>query len=495
MIRMESVKKNFIYNVVYQILLVILPLITAPYIARTLGATAVGIYSYTNSIAYYFILFAMLGISNYGNISIASVRDNKEKLNKTFSTIYQLQFILFILAIVIYCIYSIFFVSENNLIFILQIFYVASGLLDISWLFFGLEQFKLTVFRNVVIKVITLVAMFLFVKNPDDLWIYTLIMSVGTFISQAYLWLYVRKFVKFTRVSFKNIRKILKPVLILFIPVIAYSIYKVMDKIMLGNMANYAEVGYFNNAEKIINIPMGIITALGTVMLPRMSNIIAKKDKDKSKKYISLSLKLVTIISSAISFGLIGISNIFTPVFFGEGYDPCINIIILLSVTVFFISWANVIRTQYLMPNRYDKIYVISTIVGAIVNLIINLLLIHKYKAIGAAIGTIFAEFSVMIIQFIAVKKKIPIFKYIFEYLPILFIGFVMMILVNCIGKYMGISITTIIAQILIGGTFFIIFTMIFICIKRDEFYYLSIDFLKTIKIKLNNLKYIIKSK
>ena len=209
MIRMESVKKNFIYNVVYQILLVILPLITAPYIARTLGATAVGIYSYTNSIAYYFILFAMLGISNYGNISIASVRDNKEKLNKTFSTIYQLQFILFILAIVIYCIYSIFFVSENNLIFILQIFYVASGLLDISWLFFGLEQFKLTVFRNVVIKVITLVAMFLFVKNPDDLWIYTLIMSVGTFISQAYLWLYVRKFVKFTRVSFKNIRKIL----------------------------------------------------------------------------------------------------------------------------------------------------------------------------------------------------------------------------------------------------------------------------------------------
>ena len=230
-------------------------------------------------------------------------------------------------------------------------------------------------------------------------------------------------------------------------------------------------------------------------MLPRMSNIIAKKDKDKSKKYISLSLKLVTIISSAISFGLIGISNIFTPVFFGEGYDPCINIIILLSVTVFFISWANVIRTQYLMPNRYDKIYVISTIVGAIVNLIINLLLIPKYKAIGAAIGTIFAEFSVMIIQFIAVKKKIPIFKYIFEYLPILFIGFVMMILVNCIGKYMGISITTIIAQILIGGTFFIIFTMIFICIKRDEFYYLSIDFLKTIKIKLNNLKYIIKSK
>ena len=311
--------------------------------------------------------------------------------------------------------------------------------------------------------------MFIFVKKPGDLWIYTLIMSLGTFISQAYLWLYVKKFVKFAKVSYHDILKIIKPVLILFIPVIAYSIYKVMSKIMLGNMSNYSEVGYYNNAEKIINIPMGIITALGTVMLPRMSNIVANKDKDKGKKYISLSFKMVTIIACAIAFGLMGISKVFTPVFFGDGYEACINIIILLSLTVFFVSWANIIRTQYLMPNRYDNIYVISTIAGAVVNLILNLILIPKYKAMGAAIGTVFAELSVMLIQSIAVRKKIPVFKYILEYTPVILIGILMMLLVNEIGIYMGEKIITIVVQVLAGGIFFTIFTGIYILIKKDD--------------------------
>ena len=484
---MESVKKNFIYNTIYQILLVILPLITAPYISRTLGANAVGVYSYTNSVAYYFILIAMLGISNYGNRTIASVRDDKEKLNEKFSSIYSLQFILFIIAIISYVVYSLFIASENNMIFLLQTFYVASGLLDISWLFFGLEQFKLTVFRNVVIKILTVISMFIFVKDISDLWIYTLIMSLGTFISQLYLWFYVKKFVTFKKVSFRNITENIKPIIILFIPVIAYSIYKVMDKIMLGNISNYSEVGYYNNAEKIINIPMGIITALGTVMLPRMSNMVANGKNDKSKQYISLSVKLVTIISSAIAFGLMGISNVFTPVFFGEGFEPSAKIIYLLSITVFFITWANVIRTQYLMPNNYDKIYVISTVVGGIVNLIINLLLIPKYAAVGAAIGTIFAEFSVMIMQVFAVRKEIPVLKYIFEYMPVLIIGFCMMFIVNWLGTLIGDSIVTIVVQILVGGLFFLICTLAFLAIKKDEFWRMSKNmFQKMLKIKVN---------
>ena len=484
---MESVKKNFIYNTIYQILLVILPLITAPYISRTLGANAVGVYSYTNSVAYYFILIAMLGISNYGNRTIASVRDNKEKLNEKFSSIYTLQFILFIIAIISYVVYSLFIASENNMIFLLQTFYVVSGLLDISWLFFGLEQFKLTVFRNVVIKILTVISMFIFVKDISDLWIYTLIMSLGTFISQLYLWFYVKKFVTFKKVSFRNITENIKPIIILFIPVIAYSIYKVMDKIMLGNMSNYSEVGYYNNAEKIINIPMGIITALGTVMLPRMSNMVANGKNDKSKQYISLSVKVVTIISSAIAFGLMGISNVFTPVFFGEGFEPSAKIIYLLSITVFFISWANVVRTQYLMPNNYDKIYVISTVIGGIVNLIINLLLIPKYAAVGAAIGTIFAEFSVMIMQVIAVRKEISVLKYIFEYMPVLIIGFCMMFIVNWLGTLIGDSIVTIVIQILVGGSFFLICTLAFLAIKKDEFWRISKNmFQKILKIKVN---------
>ncbi len=152
--------------------------------------------------------------------------------------------------------------------------------------------------------------MFIFVHTPADLWKYTLIMSAGTFFSQVYLWIYVKKEVKFVRVSINEVLKNIKPVLVLFIPVLAYSIYKVMDKIMLGDMSTYTQVGLYQNAEKIINVPMGIITALGTVMLPRMSNIIAKGEKGKTVLYIRTSIKLVTILCSAITFGLMGIAPV-----------------------------------------------------------------------------------------------------------------------------------------------------------------------------------------
>lgn len=225
-----------------------------------------------------------------------------------------------------------------------------------------------------MIKIGTVFCIFIFVHRPSDLWIYTLIMSAGTFLSQAYLWLYVNKEVKFVRVSMYDFIRNIKPTLILFVPVIAYSIYKVMDKIMLGNMASYTEVGFYQNAEKIINLPMGIITALGTVMLPRMSNIIATGDQGKTVQYIRLSIKFVTIVCSAIVFGLIGIAPVLAPVYLGEEFAACASIISLLAVTVFFIAWANVIRTQYLIPYRYDNIYVISMIVGAALNFLLIML-------------------------------------------------------------------------------------------------------------------------
>ena len=476
---MKSLQKNFLYNVLYQILLVILPLITAPYISRTLGATAVGVYSYTYSVAYYFLLIAMLGIGNHGNRSIAAVRDDRKKLNKTISSIYSLQVITFSIAILANAIYLVLFVKDNRLIVLLQLIYVTSGLFDIGWLFFGLEQFKLTVARNTLIKISTVVLMFVFVHKPSDLWKYTLIMSAGTLFSQAYLWLYVKKYVSFEKCSVKEITSNIKPVLILFIPVLAYSIYKVMDKIMLGNMSSYDQVGFYNNAEKIINIPMGIITALGTVMLPRMSNIVANGDKKRVDDYIRISAKLVTLLSSAIAFGLMGVSSVLAPVFFGDEFIACGEIIRLLSVTVFFIAWANVIRTQYLIPNKRDSIYLTSTMVGAILNLIINWMLIPKYQANGAAFGTIVAEFSVMLVQMVAVKNELPMRKYIMSYSPILIIGLIMAVLVDRIGIKLGVSVSTLAIQILAGGFFFCIATIAYLRISNDEMWRLGLDSIK----------------
>lgn len=460
-------------------LAIVLPLITAPYISRTLGASGVGIYSYTYSVASYFLLMAMLGISNHGNRSIASVRDDYEQLSKTFWSIYAFQFFMFIISLIIYFVYILFVVKDNQIIALLQTFYILSGLFDISWLFFGLEKFKLTVIRNTLIKIATVVLMFVFVKNPHDLWKYTLIMAVGTFLSQAYLWLYIRKYTMFIKFNEITVKAHIKPIIILLLPVIAYSIYKITDKIMLGSMSTYTQLGYYDNSLKIINIPMGIIIALGTVMLPRMSNIIAKGDTEKINYYINNSIKFVTILGSVIAFGLIGVSNILAPVYFGSEFTACAPLITLLSVTVFFTAWANVIRTQYLIPNKYDNIYIISTFVGAILNLMINMTLIPHYGSKGAAIGTIVAEFSVMAVQVFAVRKKLSASKYILSCMPIIFIGAVMAIVVRLIGQLLGANVFTLVLQVLVGGIIYCLMLGGYLYLKKDEMYLLAKDTIK----------------
>ncbi|MFR0899713.1 MAG: flippase [Anaerobutyricum sp.] len=479
---MKTLEKNFIYNVLYQLLVIVLPLITAPYIARTLGAESVGVYSYTYSVAQYFLLFAMLGISTHGNRCIASVKNDRDKLSREFCSIYSIQICTYTISMALYWGYLLLSHIDNRLIAGIQFLYVLSGAFDISWYYFGTEQFKITVTRNTIIKLTTVIFMFVFVHSPSDLWKYTLIMASGTFVSQIYLWKYIPKQVILRRVSFTEIKIHIKPIIILFIPVIAYSIYKLMDKIMLGNMTSYSQVGYYENAGKIINIPMGVITALGTVMLPRMSSIVSSGEREKARDYIRISIKLVTIMGSAIAFGLIGISDILVPIYFGTEYLPCISLINLLSVTVFFISWANVVRTQYLIPLRYDKIYVLSMVLGAFVNFVINYTLIPQFQGNGAAVGTIAAEFTVMITQMILIRHSLPIFRYCSQTIPYLFIGFIMQVVVGFYGRLRGESVSTLIVQILLGALVYSIGCVVYFIVSKDEIGSLVFNEIKSIK-------------
>lgn len=464
-----SIKKNFIYNFSYQILTMILPLITTPYIARVIGPEGVGVQSYTLSIANYFVLFAMLGINNHGNRSIAMVRGNKEKLNKTFISIYFVQFTMSILMILIYLIYIIFIAKENKVIFIIQAIYIISALLDINWFFFGMEQFKLTVVRNIVIKLASVVSIFIFVRNSNDLYLYSLILALGTLISQCILWKYLNKYISFVKVSKEEILVQVKPILILFIPVIAVSIYKIMDKIMLGSMSSMTQVGFFENSEKIMNIPLGVITALGTVMLPKMSNLYAIGNEKEGNKYIGLSLEFVMFISVGAMFGLIGVSPILIPIFLGDKFIECINIVSIMSITIVFLAWANVVRTQYLIPKKKDKIYIISTIIGAIINLLINLLLIKKYGAVGATIGTIFAESSVCIYQSIMVRKELNMSLYLKKVLFYMAPGIIMCVVIRILGNTLGVSILTGSIQIIVGGTIYVVLSLIYMILIKNE--------------------------
>lgn len=448
---MSSIKKNFSYNIIYQVLIIILPLITAPYISRTIGAEGSGIYSYTYSIANYFALFAMLGLNNYGNRSIAKCKDDKEKLSREFSSIYSLQIITSVLVILVYVIYISLFDNKYFTNALIQLIYLVSTCFDINWLFFGLEKFKLTVTRNTIIKILSAISIFIFVKDKNDLIVYTIIMAGTTLITQLSLWPFLRKEIKFIKPRFKDIVKHIKPNLILFIPVIAVSIYKVMDKIMLGNMSTMEDVGYYEYADRITNIPLTFITALGTVMLPRVSNLVSKGEKSKIKFYFDKSMQFVLFLSIAICFGLIVVAPEFVPIYLGEEFAQSGTIVQCLSFTIIFAACANVIRTQYLIPNEKDKSYIVSVSVGAIVNFVINMILIPKYQAVGAAIGTVFAEFSVMLVQIIAVIKEIDLKKYLKYFIRFIVSGLVMYILLISLDNLIFNKYILIAVQVLLG--------------------------------------------
>ena len=406
-----SIKKNFILTLLYNLLNILIPFITTPYIARVLGAEKIGIYSYSYSVAYYFVIFTMLGLNNYGNRTIATVRDDKDKLSKTFWNIYYMQLALSLILTGIYILYAA-FLAENHLIAFLLLFYVVSAGFDITWFFFGIENFQFAVIRNLVIKVLDLGFILLFVKTSNDLWLYTLIMALGFFFSQLFLWTKIASYVHFQKPNRKESMKHVKPNLVLFIPVIAISIYQFMDKIMLGNLSNMQQVGFYDNSEKIIAIPQTAVTALGTVMLPRVSNLYGTKNYSGASQYLKKSILLVAAISSACTFGIVAIAPEFIHLYLGKGFEPCITLLYFLMPCLIFKAYANVIRTQYLIPLKNDNIYVISVCIGAGVNFLFNLLFIPHFQAIGACIGTILAEIIVCLYQMLFLIRQQNVGRY-----------------------------------------------------------------------------------
>ena len=466
---MKSIKRNLFYTITYQMLIVLVPFITSPYLARTLGPEKIGIYSFTYSIAFYFMILAMLGINNYGNRSIAKVRENNKKLSKQFFSIYIIQCFMSILMLILYIIYSIFFVNEYTTIVIIQGIYILANALDITWFFHGLEDFDIVVIRNAIVKILTLILILTLVKCPNDLWIYTIIMAGSTFLGQIITWPLLFKKIDFVKPELDDIIPHIKPITILFIPVLATSVFSYMDKIMLGSISGMKETGFFENTDKIISIPKSIITALGTVMLPRTAYMIATGQEDKSKEYMENTMFYVLWISLAFTFGLAGISNVFAPVFWGEGFEKCGVLIAYMAPALIFSVFGNVIRTQFLIPRSMDKEYSWSLVLGAIVNFIVNLLLIPKLGGVGAVIGTLCAEISLCFYQTYSVRRYLNIKGYLKSGIIFLPISILMFLILKCIGNILLPNIITLIIQIIVGALIYLIFSIIYFCKSNDK--------------------------
>lgn len=459
----------------YQITLMILPLVTMPYVSRVLGAEGIGTYSYTYSIAQYFLLFGMLGVENYGNRSIARIRDNTTERSNLFSSIYSLQFMIALISVFAYLLY-IKFCKENCLYALIQVFYVLSGAFDINWLFFGMEEFKITVTRKILLKLCTVLSIFIFVKNKNDLWKYIFILSFGYFTAQSSMWLFAHKYVRFHFVKIRDTFIHLKGIVILFIPIIATSIYRMMDKVMIGLFNSMTQVGFYENSDKLINVCLCVISAFGAVMMPKMSNLYAKKQTTECSVLFVRSMEIAMFIGSAISFGIASIAPEFIPIFYGNGYEECIAITIMLSSTVPFITWACIVRTLFLIPAEKNSIYIKSVFAGATINCIINLILIPKYAATGAAVGTIIAEITVAIYQTLKVKSEIDIKKCIKKTIPFIVFGFLMFFTVRLLPFEVDDNLPKLLLKIMIGAVLYLaLSTLYFIKTKNaivEEFFY-----------------------
>ena len=469
----KSLKSNLIYNTIYQITIMILPFLTAPYISRVIGADGLGTYSYSHAVALYFVYFAMLGLSNYGNREIAKNSDNNEKLNKVFSSIYFLQIITSIFVGIVYLFYVFFLAKGNKCINVIMFLHVVSAVFDVSWLFFGLQEFKITSIRQIIIKIVSFISIFIFVKSKNDLWIYTLIMSLSYFLSAFSLWIMMFKKVKVTKCDMRDVLKHLKPCLILFIPIIATSVYRVMDKIMIGSFCDMSQVGYYENAEKIILISLGILNAFSAVVMPKIANLLSNNKSEEAAELTDKSMKASMFICFAVSFGIAAVAKEFIPIFFGKGFYASINICSLLCISVPFITWSTMIRNLYLIPHEEDKIYVKSVVIGAVVNFVLNLIFIKKYQALGAVIGTLSAEFALALYQTIKVRNEINIKKYSKYAISFAIIGIIMFIGIEKISNSLAISneMVLLFIKIFIGVTIYCCLSTIYFIRTKDAMF------------------------
>ena len=462
---MRSLRKNLLLNSLYQLLVVITPLLTSPYISRVLGAKGVGEYSYSFTVANYFVVFAMLGVANYGNRSISRVRDDQQQLNRTFSAIYTLQIAVSLVVVSLYVVYISLSHGNVRVLALCQILLVVSAGLDVTWLFFGLELFQITTFRSIVVKLLTVCAIFLFVKTSTDVWKYCVIMATGTFMNQVLLWPFVRKYVSWERPKVKSVATHIGPNLMFFLPVIATTIYGYVDSLMIKMFSTYTELGYYSSAQKITSIPMSLITAIGTVMLPRMSYLVSHGRLNAESKLNEQSMILSVFLSCAFTFGILGVSTSFVPLFFGSGFMEVAKLLMILAPTMLFISWANIIRNQYLLPHGKENLYTISVFLGAVINVLLNVFLIPKFGAYGASIASLTAEIIVTVAQTGFSMKNLPIAKYISYSFPFALFGILMDISIRNI--YIGNDLISTAMRILIGAAIYLALSLVYFIFLR----------------------------
>jgi O-antigen/teichoic acid export membrane protein len=426
-----SILKNYSYNLVYQVTLILIPVISIPYISRVIGSQGIGIYAYTNSVAQYFILFANLGLTLYASREIAYVKENKFNLSKVFSEIVVLQFTGTIFVLALYYVYVLLFCENYKLIYIIQSVSIISVAFDISWLYIGMENFKKNVIRNLVVKISAFILLFLVVKRPEDLWKYVALSVGSILLGQIYMWLGIGKFIN--KISFKNLqlikhlRKALNFFLIVSIGVIGVN----LNKTLIGLFVNKSELGKYEMAYRIITMSLIIVTSLGSVMTPRISATYGEGNKSKVNEYLKMSLQFILFFCFLIIPLTIGVSVNFVSWFLGSKFAGAELYLVIMAPMILLNSLSNLLANQYMIPSGNEKKYVFSLIVGGSIGILSSFILVSRFSTIGACIAVLIGEISVLMAHIIQTKGQKELlnilgnwWQFLLASLPILLISF-----------------------------------------------------------------------
>lgn len=451
----KRVVKNYFYNIGYETLTLILPVITAPYIARVLGADGIGISNYTSSFAIVFSVFGRFGIERYGSKHIAYNMDNKEKMSKCFWDIWFLQVISSLLSMIAYLIFFTIQGSSLKVLFIMQLPVVLSALIDISWFYIGLENFKKIVVRNTFTKIISVILIFTLVKSYSDLNRYILINSLSALIGCLTFWISILKHVNKFKLSDINIKPYIRESFVYFIPQICIQLYTVVDQIIVGNLTSVKDVGYYSQSLKIPKMSLAFITSLSTVLMPKMANLYEKSDIKNIEKYLKKSLQITICIGIFGASSMAAVSSKFVPIFFGQEFNLIVPYMMINSLIAIIVPIGLVFTNQFTIPTSKNREYVIPIVLAAIVSMISNLILIPIIGVAGAITTVILTELIATIFKIVLIRKYLnlkELFKETYIYLLFGSINFIVVYLSSLIIK------TNILNLFLVCGLCFLVY-------------------------------------
>lgn len=452
----NKTKANFVYNILYEIIRVIVPLITTPYISRVLGSYGIGEFALAQTYSMYFVMFGVLGLNSYATRELAYVRNDENRFAEVFWQVVSAKIVMMSISIAIY-IFVFWAIVPDGVCNKIYLIYLISEIFNIGFYFIAVERFKTIALRNITIKAVSMVFIFMFVTEKSHTWRYTLIIVLAEVLGQIVNWISVdRVIIRKIHFSLKNFKRELSVAVSLFLPTLAIQVYTMLDKLMLGMIIGESATGFYENANKMIRLASAVASAAVAVFIPRMANDFANKKLDNFNQNIVRVFKIVSFLVFPMCVGLMAIASDFSPWYYGEDFTGIEMLFYIGSIMIVSLGWSGLFGSMILVPAGKQKYYTLGVTVGAVINFIFNVCLIPRYASNGAMIASVVAEVVGMLIMYYYVRKEFNTVGLLKKCIPYAIASGIMGAIVVFLGAILKANWITTIVEIGLGAAIYL---------------------------------------